>query len=89
MTEVYLNGKFVGDVENKDEFLERIKSDRRSGVMDSSINFYYDNKLDQVFIETLRGRTRRPLIVVKDGIPLLTEKHIKQLQKRSYLERSC
>lgn len=82
MTEVYLNGKFVGYVDSKDEFLDRIKSDRRSGVMSSNCNFNYNAPLDQVHIESLRGRTRRPLIIVKDSIPMLTEKHIKQLQKK-------
>ena len=82
MTEVYLNGKFAGEVENSSEFIERIKSDRRSGVMSANVNFYYEEKLDQIFVESLRGRTRRPLIIVKDSIPLLTEKHIKQLQKK-------
>ena len=73
MTEVYLNGKFAGEVENSSEFIERIKSDRRSGVMSANVNFYYEEKLDQIFVESLRGRTRRPLIIVIDSIPLLSE----------------
>ncbi|MEM4263526.1 MAG: DNA-directed RNA polymerase subunit B [Candidatus Woesearchaeota archaeon] len=81
MPEVYLNGKFVGEVDNKDEFINRIKADRRSGAIPANTNIYFDESLNQIFVETFRGRTRRPLIVVKDGIPLLTEKHIKQLQK--------
>jgi len=79
-TEVYLNGKFVGDVENKDDFLKHIRAERRKGVAES-MNTFYDEALDQIHIETGHGRLRRPLIIVKDGIPTLTEKHIKQLQK--------
>jgi DNA-directed RNA polymerase subunit B len=81
MTEVYLNGTFVGHVDNKDEFISHIKSERRSGAVPGSMNIMYDEAIDQIQVETKRGRLRRPLIVVKDGIPTLTEKHIKQLQK--------
>ncbi|PIN80412.1 DNA-directed RNA polymerase subunit B, partial [Candidatus Woesearchaeota archaeon CG10_big_fil_rev_8_21_14_0_10_32_9] len=34
-----------------------------------------------MLVETARGRSTRPLIVVKEGKPLLTEKHVQQLQK--------
>jgi len=81
VSEVFLNGKFVGDVENAKEFAAQVRNSRRTGALNPNSNVYYDEYLNQVFIECGRGRTRRPLIVVKDGIPLLTEKHIKQLQK--------
>ncbi|MEM4254633.1 MAG: DNA-directed RNA polymerase subunit B [Candidatus Woesearchaeota archaeon] len=81
MSEVFINGKFVGDVDNGKEFVAQVRNSRRSGAIPSNVNIMHDECLNQVHIETCRGRTRRPLIVVKDGIPLLTEKHIKQLQK--------
>lgn len=81
MTEVFVNGKFAGDVDNGKEFVQQVKTSRRAGQVTSNLNIMYEQHLDQVFIDVSRGRTRRPLIVVKDGIPLLTEKHIKQLQK--------
>ncbi len=81
MTEVYLNGKFVGEVDNADEFVKQIKVERRKNVLDNNLNIYHNDKTDEIIISCLRGRTRRPLIVVKDGAPLLTDKHIKQLQK--------
>ena len=81
MVEVYLNGRFVGDVENAKEFTDRVKQDRRSGALSSEVNVYFDGALNQVQIESSRGRCRRPLIVVRDGMPLLTDRHVKQLQK--------
>ncbi len=81
MTEIFVNGKFAGDVDNGKEFVQQVKTSRRAGQVTSNLNIMYEKHLDQVFIDVSRGRTRRPLIVVKDGIPLLTEKHIKQLQK--------
>ncbi len=80
-SEVFLNGKFVGDIDNGKDFVQQIRAGRRAGTLTNNLNVHYEPHLNQVFIEAGRGRTRRPLIVVKDGIPLLTEKHLKQLQK--------
>lgn len=81
MSEVYLNGKFVGDIDNASDFVQRLKQDRRSGSLSTNVNFYVDSVLDQVHVESSRGRCRRPLIVVNGGMPALTDKHVKQLQK--------
>ena len=35
MTEVFLNGKFVGAVENPQDFISRLKTERRSGGLDT------------------------------------------------------
>ncbi len=81
MAEIYLNGVFVGYVENNDEFVKQFKAERRRGTIDSNANIRYDELNDEIKIEGTGGRARRPLIVVKDGIPLLTEQHVKQMQK--------
>ncbi len=81
MTEAYLNNKFVGEVEDPLAFIEQFKSERRKNNISENANIYYNEKADLIEINSGKGRARRPLIVVKDGIPLLTEKHIKQLEK--------
>jgi len=81
MSEVYLNGKFIGEIENSDNFISQIKTERRKGIIPNNLNIQYSNEYDEIRIETSKGRVRRPLIIIKDGISLLNEKHIKQLQK--------
>jgi len=81
MANVYLNGKYVGDVDDPAFFVELFRTERRRGTISPNVNIYYDEDLDEIRVESERGRARRPLIVVKDGIPLLTEKHIEQLKK--------
>lgn len=81
MGEVYINGKYVGTVKDSKEFSDRIISERRKGKISSNINVFRNDEFDSVYIESSKGRTRRPLIVVKDSTPLLTEKHLEQLQK--------
>ncbi len=82
MSEVFLNGKFVGDVDSGVVFADGLRDARRKGVVSANVNVLWNEKANQVIVESNRGRLRRPLIVVQNGIPLLTEKHIKQLQKK-------
>ncbi|PIN86044.1 DNA-directed RNA polymerase subunit B [Candidatus Woesearchaeota archaeon CG10_big_fil_rev_8_21_14_0_10_44_13] len=81
MTDVYLNGKFVGEIENPEDFVQKIVDSRRRAELSSNINLRYDKAKDEVRIENMRGRVRRPVIVVKDGRPLLTDRHVQQLEK--------
>ena len=81
MTDVYLNGKYVGSVENPTEFVESALLERRKSSITSNLNILYNKEMDIVEIEAGKGRLRRPVIVVRDGKSLLTDKHITQLQK--------
>ena len=79
MTDVYLNSKFVGTVEDIDAFVDNIKDQRRAGTISETVNVMKDSKVGEVQIWCDGGRARRPLILVKEGKPLITEKHLKQL----------
>mgnify|MGYP001574236820 FL=1 len=80
-TEVYLNSKFVGTIDNPIEFVQKVREERRKGLVSENLNIYHKEKANEIQVESSKGRARRPLIIVKDGAPLLTEKHIKQLEK--------
>jgi len=81
MAEVYLNGKFVGTAENPQDFVANIIEERRKSTINNNVNVYYNERVSEVYIEASKGRVRKPVIVVKDGVSLLTENHIKQLEK--------
>ncbi len=78
--DVFLNGKFIGQVDNPKEFIEKIKEERRKAELPSELNVFYDERINEIHMESSRGRLRRPLIVVKDGKPLLTQKHIEMIE---------
>src|SRR3989344_7618834 len=80
MAEVYLNGKFVGTIESGQRYVQQLVEKRRKGELPINCNAYYNQKTDTVEVENEKGRLRRPLIVVKDGQPLLTAHHISQLE---------
>jgi len=81
MTNIYLNNKFIGEAENGEEFAKRIIEERRKNMLSQNLNVFFDKEADEVYIENSRGRLRRPLIVVRDGKPMLTERHFQQLEK--------
>jgi DNA-directed RNA polymerase beta subunit len=85
MADVYVNGKFVGTVKEAKTFVDSFITERRSGSVSEESNIYFDELVDDVHIQTSKGRARRPLIIVRDGVPLLTQSHVKQLQER----RNC
>jgi DNA-directed RNA polymerase subunit B' len=81
MADVYLNSKFVGSVENEVNFVDDLKDLRRKGTVSSDVNVYWDKDAHEVHVFADEGRARRPLIVVKNGRPSLTEKNIQQLKE--------
>lgn len=81
MAEVYVNSKYIGEVEHTAKFVEQLKEKRRKGELSTNVNVHLEERTNQVYIESGKGRLRRPLIIVKDGQPLLTEKHVQQLDK--------
>ncbi|GIU69939.1 MAG: DNA-directed RNA polymerase subunit B' [Candidatus Woesearchaeota archaeon] len=81
MTDVFIDNRFVGTVNDGKKFADNIISQRRSGKIPLEVNVLYNDETDEVYVETSKGRTIRPLIVVKDGKSTLTQQHIEKLQK--------
>ncbi len=80
MADVYLSGRFVGQIDEPIEFVHRIVEDRRKGQLPSNVNVFYDDAINEVHVEAGKGRLRRPLIVVQNGTSLLTAAHIEKLR---------
>lgn len=81
MADVFIDYKFIGTVKDPKAFADRIISERRMNRVPGSVNVLVDNNTNKVFIETSKGRTTRPLIVVKEGKSMLTPRHFDQLNK--------
>ena len=80
MTDIYLNEKFIGTVTNAKDYVKQLRTERRRGVLPLELNFYHDEDMDEIYLDTSRGRARRPLIVVEAGKPKLTIDHIEHLK---------
>jgi len=79
MIDVYLNDKFIGNVDHPSNIIKKIKENRCNGKLPVTINVYFNEMLNEIYIETSNGRARRPLIVIENGKSKLNEEHIKKL----------
>jgi DNA-directed RNA polymerase subunit B' len=82
MVDLYLNGNFVGTVDEADAFVEDIKDLRRKGSLSEEVNVFNNKEANAVYVMSDAGRARRPLIIVKEGKSLLTEKQLQQLEAK-------
>lgn len=80
-TDVYLNDKFVGRVEDPKQFITSLKSEKLKNKFLAPLNVSHNDRLNEIYINVGKGRTRRPLIIVVNGKPKLTDAHIKSLEK--------
>jgi DNA-directed RNA polymerase beta subunit len=80
MTNVFFNGQLVGTVDQPEAFVSSIVEARRAGKITKFLNVQYRKALNTVYINTERDRVIRPLVIVKNGKPLLTQDHMQKLQ---------
>lgn len=78
---VYVNGRLVGRHASPLKLVEKVREMRRSGKLHTDVNVSYIEDTNEVVVNTDGGRPRRPLIVVKEGKPTLTEKEIEELKR--------
>lgn len=77
---VFLNGTLVGYYPNGEMLSYKIRNGRRNRIFAPEVNVAYYTKMNEVLINADQGRVRRPLIIVKEGIPSLTKDHVEQVR---------
>ncbi|WP_292600360.1 carboxypeptidase regulatory-like domain-containing protein, partial [Methanobrevibacter sp. UBA212] len=78
-TKIYINGELLGYCENPVEFTQEMREKRRNGEISYEMNITYYEDNEEIYIFNDPGRARRPLIIVKDGVPLLREEHLSKV----------
>ncbi len=81
MTEIFLDGRYIGGTKEPEKLVKDIKDKRRMGLLSGQINVAYHKRLDEVKILADSGRVRRPLIIVENGKAKITKEHIEKLSK--------
>lgn len=80
-TKVYINGRLIGFHKDAQELLKEIISKRRQGRINAHVNVGHHEDTNEIYINTDAGRVQRPLLVVDNGQPKLTEDHIRQVKE--------
>ncbi len=78
-TKIYINGELLGTCTNPEEFTQEMREKRRAGLVSHEMNITYYEDNDEIYIFNDPGRARRPLIIVKEGEPLLKEEHLNKV----------
>ena len=78
-TKIYINGELLGYCENPVEFTQEMREKRRKGEISHEMNITYYEDNNEIYIFDDPGRARRPLIIVKEGVPLLKEEHLNKV----------
>ena len=81
MTDVFLDGEILGDIESPEEIKENLIEQRRDGLIDKEVSIFYSEDKNELRINSDAGRILRPVIIVEDGEPLVSEEDIEQLEK--------
>ena len=61
-TDVYLNDRYLGRVDDAQIFINSLKSERLKNKFMSNLSVSYNDRLNEVYLEGGKGRTIRPLI---------------------------
>ncbi|RUP47964.1 DNA-directed RNA polymerase III subunit RPC2 [Jimgerdemannia flammicorona] len=76
---VFLNGLVLGVTRRPTKFVHNFRRLRRAGRVSEFVSIYVNEHIKTVNIASDGGRICRPLIIVENTKPRVTEKHIKAL----------
>jgi DNA-directed RNA polymerase subunit B' len=77
---VYVNGSLVGTHPDPHKLAADIRQARRRGDVSEMVNVSVKGRTNEVIVNADAGRARRPLIVVEDGEPLVSEEEVAALK---------
>ena len=77
---VFVEGHLLGYSDSPKELVDRIREMRRRGEISGEVNIAYYADHNEIYVNCDEGRIRRPLILVREGQPLLKARHIRNMQ---------
>jgi DNA-directed RNA polymerase III subunit RPC2 len=74
---VSLNGTLIGLSRDPENFIHKFRLLRRTGQISEFVSIYVSTHQQAIHIAGDSGRICRPIIIVNNGIPMITPQHIK------------
>src|ERR687886_688447 len=86
-TRVFVDGRLIGYAEDGQHLSNTLRAMRRSGKIHPHVGIYYyssinENATKRLYISCNSGRVLRPLAIVKDGSPLMTDDLVEKVAKK-------
>ena len=78
-TKIYINGELFATTTEPESFTHEMREKRRNGEISYEMNITYYEDNNEIYIFNDPGRARRPLIIVKNGKPLLRDDHLNKI----------
>jgi len=82
---VYINGRLIGFHADPIKLTKEIIARRRESKVSEQVNVAFHEDTNEVYINTDAGRVQRPLLVVENGKPTITEDIVKQIHERKLI----
>jgi DNA-directed RNA polymerase subunit B len=84
---VFVDGRFIGYVESGERLADALRQLRRAGKLHPHVGLFsysptVPNAIGRIYINCNAGRVLRPLIVVREGKPLVTDEIMEKINKR-------
>ncbi len=77
---VYVNGSLVGTHPDPNKLADDIRQARRRGDVSEMVNVSVKDRTDEVIVNADAGRARRPLLIIEDGEPLVSDEEVAALK---------
>jgi len=76
---IYVNGSLIGTHPDPNQLADRVREARRHGDISEMVNVAVKDRTREVIINADAGRARRPLLVVENGEPTITEAEVERV----------
>jgi DNA-directed RNA polymerase subunit B' len=77
IAKVYINGRLIGFHDQPDKLTQDLIKTRRTNKINAQVNIAYHEDTNELYINTDAGRVQRPLVVVENGKPKISEEQLK------------
>jgi len=81
IAKVYINGRLIGFHEQPEKLTEDLIKSRRDNKISPLVNIAFHQDTNELYLNTDAGRVQRPLLVVENGKPVLTEEHLRKVRE--------
>ncbi|MDQ5863243.1 MAG: DNA-directed RNA polymerase subunit B'', partial [Thermoproteota archaeon] len=86
-TRVFVDGRLIGYIEKGENLADTLRSMRRSGKIHPHVGIYLyssqnSNATKRLYVSCNAGRVLRPLVVIRDGRPLVSYEVIEKISKK-------